>query len=259
MAPLQPLRSLGPLDLVRRASTATIAACALLAGALVTLAVTTEDVTQHDGLATSDPAHLRFFVDHRSASLVDVAKAITQAGAAPVLVVLAIVTGVALWWRGTRLVVAAAPAAALLGAAAVASLAKTAVGRARPPLAVRLVTETEPSFPSGHATNSAAFYVTLALVVALFVLRRPIARAVTVATGFAAAGSIGLSRLVLGVHWPTDVIAGWALGTVVAGTVVVVVAALSRRPSPAHAATPASRLVVLLHAQRRREVGVDQS
>src|SRR5436305_1290338 len=84
-----------------------------LAGGAAVLGATTEDVTQHNGLSTTDPAHLRFFVDHRPAALVDVARQVTNVGAAPVLAAVAVVAAAALWWRGQRVVVAIAPGIAL--------------------------------------------------------------------------------------------------------------------------------------------------
>jgi membrane-associated phospholipid phosphatase len=59
-------------------------------------------------------------------------------------------------------------------------------------------------------------------------LRGPIARSLGIALGVALGGLIGLSRLVLGAHWPTDVLAGWALGTAVAVAVVTALALIVR-------------------------------
>ena len=239
------------LNLTRRLLVALAGAAAALAAALTVLAVTTEDVTQHNGLSTTDPSHLRLFIDHRGTAVVHAAKTLTELGAAPTLAVLAVLAAGLLWWRGTRLVVAISPGVALVVAGVIASAAKDVVGRARPPLGVRLMTETEPSFPSGHATDSAAFYLTLALVVAVFVLRRPMARVAAVAAGSAMTAVIGATRLVLGVHWPTDVLAGWALGTTVATALVLIAAALTRlTPRDPSRATMHARVMTILHAQR---------
>jgi len=228
-----------------------VAALVALGGSVVALAVTTEDVTQHNGLSTSDASHLRFFTDHRTDVLIRLSKVMTQLGAVPVLVVIAIVVAGLLWWRGAQVVVAVAPGVALGVAGVAAGLAKQAVGRARPPAALRLLAETDQSFPSGHATDSAALYLTLALVLAVFVWRRPLARAGGVAAGLLLTGSIGLSRLILGVHWPSDVLASWALGTTVALVVTLAVAVLARlTPLPAEGARLPTRVVTVLHTRR---------
>jgi undecaprenyl-diphosphatase len=251
----QTLKFFGSDGWTTRTWVALTAALFTVAGAVVALAVATEDVTQHNGLSTSDPSHLKFFVDHRGDQLVNLAKVVTEAGAAPLLAVLALVAAVVLWWRGAPVIVAVAPAIALGVGGSVAAVAKQVVGRARPPAGVRLLSETEPSFPSGHATDSAAFYLTLALIVAVFVLRRPLLRVATVAAGAAVVGCIGTSRLVLGVHWPTDVLAGWALGTIVSLVVVLAVAGLNRvtRPS-SEGARWRLRVMLLLNARRSSDL-----
>jgi len=222
-----------------------------LGGCVIALAVTVEDVTQHNGLSTTDPSHLRTFTDHRTAALVDAAKAVTELGAAPLLAMLALIAAATLWWRGERVIVAVTPGIALGVAATIASITKQAVGRSRPPLGVRLVSETEPSFPSGHATDSAAFFIALGLVVAVFVCRRPFARLIVTIAGALTTIAIGVSRLELGVHWLTDVLAGWALGTTVALVMVLAAAAFSRATPPtAHVWPFRARVFAFLNGQR---------
>jgi undecaprenyl-diphosphatase len=80
---------------------------------------------------------------------------------------------------------------------------KNFLGRTRPDVEQWML-ETSFAFPIGHAANSAATYVGLAL------LLTKSRAAICAATGISAA--IGTSRVVLGVHWPSDVIGGWAFG-----------------------------------------------
>jgi undecaprenyl-diphosphatase len=95
----------------------------------------------------------------------------------------------------------------------VVQLIKVAVGRARPDLADRLVPVVSASFPSGHAANSAIVYLTLAAL-ASQVVRASAARAYLFGAAILLTGLIGASRVYLGVHWPSDVLAGWSFGAV---------------------------------------------
>ena len=81
---------------------------------------------------------------------------------------------------------------------------KHLIGRVRPDV-THYMTETSFSFPSGHSANAAATYLALAL----FLTRSRVARALAVLLVLA----VGLSRVALGVHWPSDVIGGWAFGS----------------------------------------------
>jgi membrane-associated phospholipid phosphatase len=207
------------------------AALGVVVASSLALAAVSEDVVTRDGLALRDRANLRFFTVHRTPGLVSAARAFTDAGAVPFLIVLAVVAGGLLWWRGARLAVAAAPALALAVAGSAVAIGKQLVGRARPPVALHLVAESDASFPSGHATDATAVYLTLGLVVAIVVFRRPVARALTVIGAGLLAVAVGASRLVLGVHWPTDVLAGWSLGVAAAITVTTAIV-LVVRPGP---------------------------
>ena len=102
-------------------------------------------------------------------------------------------------------------AATTLGASAV-TLVKALIARSRPDLVDRLMEETSHSFPSGHAANSAIVYLTLATL--LFPLVRSWRmRGFVLGVAMLLVGLIGISRIYLGVHWPSDVLAGWAFGS----------------------------------------------
>lgn len=97
-----------------------------------------------------------------------------------------------------------------VGGALVANLVlKGLFARARPSLFYPLVHETSYSFPSGHAMVSSAFVCTIILLVWRTPYRWP-----AVILGFLLTFLIGLSRIYLGVHYPSDVLAGWCVGLV---------------------------------------------
>jgi len=88
---------------------------------------------------------------------------------------------------------------------------KDIVGRPRPALVPHLVPVNSLSFPSGHAADSAIVYITLALIAGSGLPSR-VARHFLLAAALSLAAIIGLTRLYLGVHWPSDVVVGWAFG-----------------------------------------------
>lgn len=88
---------------------------------------------------------------------------------------------------------------------------KSGFDRARPDLVAHLVQVRSASFPSGHAMNSAVVYLTLAALIARAVPGRRL-KLFVVAVGIGLTLLVGSSRVFLGVHWPTDVLGGWAVG-----------------------------------------------
>lgn len=101
----------------------------------------------------------------------------------------------------------------VFGALAIGSMLKLGFARPRPDLVPHGSHVYTHSFPSGHAMLAAATYLSLALLSARLVTNRHLQiLAVVLAIGVTVA--VGLSRVYLGVHWPSDVLAGWALGTV---------------------------------------------
>lgn len=104
--------------------------------------------------------------------------------------------------------------------------------RGRPEAVPHLVEVSSASFPSGHAMNSAIVYLTLAAILAEG-REQPTKRQFLYLTAVALVFLIGLSRLYLGVHYPTDVLAGWSFG---AGWAILcwIAASRFREGSPPH-------------------------
>lgn len=84
--------------------------------------------------------------------------------------------------------------------------------RARPDLVPHEVFVANASFPSGHAFGAAMVYLTLAALLTLRLAPWP-ARAILLTMAVGVALAVGVSRVALGVHWPSDVLAGWAAGS----------------------------------------------
>lgn len=100
--------------------------------------------------------------------------------------------------------------------------------RPRPDLVDHLDTVHTASFPSGHAMVTTVAYLTLAAIVIGY-LETSRARAYVLSVAVLVAVMVGVSRVYLGVHWPSDVAAGWALGAAWASFSWLVVHMLQRR------------------------------
>lgn len=133
------------------------------------------------------------------------ARAVTFLGSAWFLVPLALVVVAVLLWHGRRRS-AAFVCVGVAGAIALSDTVKPLVARPRPP-GPHLVTVTSASWPSGHAATACAVYGALGLVAAT-VIRSGAARIVLGAVVATLIVAVSLSRVLLGVHYPTDVLAG---------------------------------------------------
>ncbi|WP_426265372.1 phosphatase PAP2 family protein [Sphingomonas sp. PWP1-2] len=129
---------------------------------------------------------------------------------ATLVIVVAMVSGFLMLARQRQL------ALLLVAASATGGLLTTALkllfDRPRPDVVAHLASFGTASFPSGHAMNSAVIYLTLAGLVALAVPTLRL-RVYILCCAVALTSAIGLSRLYLGVHWTTDVVAGWIAGS----------------------------------------------
>jgi undecaprenyl-diphosphatase len=135
---------------------------------------------------------------------------ITAFGSTVGLGMMTIAAGLTLWLCRHRHL-AVGLVLTVTGATAVSTVLKTLIGRDRPDIVEHAALTFTASFPSGHAFLSAVTLLSIAGFVGLAARRDDITRlCLVLAWGMIV--MIGMSRIYLGVHWPTDVIGGWCLG-----------------------------------------------
>ncbi len=205
----------------RSVQAAIVATCAVFVAVLVV-------VVAGDRPGELDVSAAAFVVEHREPWLTGVLERVTWLGSLAVLVPLLAATGAVLRRsRGTwaPLLVLAATVA---GATLLSNAIKLAVARDRP--VDSLVDAAGHAFPSGHATASAACWLALAAVLAGLTPSRQ--RRVALATiAVLVIAIVGFSRVYLRAHEATDVLGGWALGTLWVLVVLAASALLDERRS----------------------------
>lgn len=136
---------------------------------------------------------------------------VTALGGVTVLPIVVAVTAGFLAVRRLWLTLALVLGGTISGSIAI-TLIKILVARARPEVTDHLVQVSSASFPSGHAANSAIVYLTIATLIDQIVEGRGTRIYILTVTALLVT-LIGISRVYLGVHWPSDVLAGWCFGT----------------------------------------------
>jgi undecaprenyl-diphosphatase len=219
---------------------ALVVASVAVAANLAVFVLVAEDLLDGGGLISRDQAVLDWFVDQRTDAMITVARVLSTIGSFLSLFGIGLVLGLWLWRCGRHLWFAVAPLLALSIGGLAAAVAKALFDRPRPPVSAHATHVASAAFPSGHATDAAAFFLAASLVIAITTIRRRWMRVLTVGTGMLLAGLVGLSRLVLGVHWLSDVIAGWALGSAFAIGIVAAAWLIATRPVRPQARASAS-------------------
>jgi undecaprenyl-diphosphatase len=138
--------------------------------------------------------------------LVSVALGFTALGSWPVVVLVSVAAAAWLAYQ-RRTSAALLLLVGAIGIRLLVAVQKYEFDRLRPDEHLRLVEVSSKSFPSGHSANSMLVYPLCALLLA-----PPRWRRAALACGVVLALCIGISRVLLGVHWPSDVIGGWAFG-----------------------------------------------
>ena len=213
-------------------------AVAAASAGLCTLALA-DGAGENGDLAAHDPAVTDAVVSHRNPVLSVLAQAVTAIGSEVSigLLTLALVTWLVL--RRRDVATAAVMGGAMVVAAGLTLAVKHVVGRTRPPASVMMgAFDPGPSFPSGHTVFSTVFF---GLVAGLLLRGSPrVSRRWLVVAAWAVLSAvIGASRLYLGYHWLTDVLAGWCLaGCVLAATAAAVVVVERRRQAAPRSGRP---------------------
>lgn len=163
-----------------------------------------DEIREQEPILFDEPI-LRFMEANHSDWLTTLVRILTDFGGVIGVIVLVSAAAGLLWWRGRKRAVAIL-GFGVGGAALINVIAKAIFARARPDLWEHLVVETSYSFPSGHAMASSALAFCVMVIAWRTRWRWP---AIILAALYMII--IGATRLYLGVHYPSDVVAGWAI------------------------------------------------
>ena len=186
-----------------------VVAVAVIAATAAVIAVILAMVWSETGLARSDVPLAEWAAEESSPGSTEFLDIVTDLGGTPAVVVLSIGVAAATVPKRAKLAVLAFLVITVGGQFALVNAIKWIVDRARPDID-QLGGFAGPSFPSGHAAAAAACYAGFALLLGLG--RSQTARVVLMTVAAGIAGSVAATRVLLGVHWFTDVIAGVIVG-----------------------------------------------
>ena len=166
-------------------------------------------ISSNRGLAAYDLSFAKWGAHHATSSSTSGLVLVSRFGGYQVLLIIAILVAIAEYRRGLGRSVVPLLAVVVGGQYAIVSAIKAIVGRERPNI-TRLTGFAGASFPSGHAAAAAATYAAVSLLLGR--RRSPWVKAAIAAGAAALSVAVAGSRVMLGVHWFTDVLAGVAIG-----------------------------------------------
>jgi undecaprenyl-diphosphatase len=190
-------------------------------------AIVLDAVLEHDGISAVDDPVLSYTVDHRTGVLTTVFRALTALGDPVPISAVALLGGVLLAVRERSRRPLLITAIATVGVQVLVFSIKFAVHRPRPVPAYALDAAGGYSFPSGHSTSSLVIFGVLAWLLSGQLRSRYARAAVWLVAALFVVG-IGSSRVYLGVHHPTDVLAAWVMGSAWLVAVLVSMSTMAR-------------------------------
>ena len=197
-----------------------------------------EEVLDNTTLVQLDLAAARWIHSTTTPAGASVFLAITNIGSPPMMAAIALL-GVLVTFVARHRLLAWAWAAAAVGGAILDQVLKTTIHRSRPEYAAAFLHGSSYSFPSGHAMGSIIGYGFLAYAITLTVRWAGTHRRVVLAAAVLLTLLIGISRVYLDVHYPSDVVGGWAAGLAWLAVCVTGYEFVTGRAALRHPPTPA--------------------
>ncbi len=209
-----------------------LAVLAAIWAGLVGLLIAAGEFVIHSAAMNHFDDHVtRTVVSSRTAALNSVMKSVTWLGSWVALLVAAVVVAVLVITRRLPVFAMVVAVFAWAGEAGGVRIGKTVAGRDRPPQAIWLVSAHGWSFPSGHTAAACLAFTILALCVAT-PARAPVVRVLSWLTAGLAVAATAFSRVELGVHWTTEVIASVLFVAGWLAAIAIVLGGRLRRPEP---------------------------
>lgn len=184
------------------------------------LAYVSDSVEEYDGITVVDEPIVSWLAAHREPRLTTVMHALSVAASPVPVAALTLILCAAAALRSRSWLPVATAGIGLAGFAVAVITVKLEVARQRPPPRYAVMPVDGYSFPSGHALGVTTATLISAWAVAHWLIRSWSGRVAVWTAAILAIASVGFSRVYLGVHYPSDVIAGWLLGSIWSGALV---------------------------------------